>query len=118
MTSQGSPYGRLRRALDRRNLLAARSAAAELGEVGLVEALELLLLIADQEPARLGQAAVRWHARYCRQAGDIDVGEAQAVLGVLVMLGGPRHETAVRALGQLLDRHGLERAAVVLATAG
>ena len=48
MTSQGSAYGRLRRALDRRNTLAALSAAAELPHVGLNDALELLLLVAGE----------------------------------------------------------------------
>lgn len=63
---------------------AARSAAAELGDIGIVEALELpLLLIAEQEPGKLDRAAVRWHA-----------------------VAGARAE--------LLDRRGLERAAVVL----
>lgn len=40
MTAEASPYPRLRRALDRKNLVEALSAASELEHVGLVEALE------------------------------------------------------------------------------
>jgi hypothetical protein len=64
-TLQGSAYGRLRRALDRRNTLAALSAAAELPHVGLTEALELVLLLAGEDDERRFQrAAVRWASRY------------------------------------------------------
>jgi hypothetical protein len=41
VTSQGSPYMRLRRALDRGNVTEAFSSAAELHFVALAEALEL-----------------------------------------------------------------------------
>lgn len=52
VTAQGSAYTRLRRALDPRNLTEALSAAGELQHVGLVEALELCLLVCDEEPRR------------------------------------------------------------------
>ena len=72
MTSQGSAYGRFRRALDRGNTLAAMSAAAELDHVGLGDALELVrLLAADEDSARFERAALRWHARVCQQARDV-----------------------------------------------
>lgn len=48
--------------------------------------------------------------------GDVIPGEAQALLGLLLMLGGSRRGTASRALVELLDGRGLERAAVVLMT--
>jgi hypothetical protein len=71
VTSQGSPYGRFRRALDRGNALQALSAAAELEHVGIVDALELVLLLAqDEDERRFHRAAVRWHARYCREVND------------------------------------------------
>jgi hypothetical protein len=60
VTSQGSAYGRFRRALDDGSTLAALSAAAELEHVGLVDALELLLLLArDGDAGRFQQGAVR-----------------------------------------------------------
>lgn len=52
----GNPYARFRRALDRGNVIEALSAASELEHVGLVEALELLLLVHTKEPKRFGRA--------------------------------------------------------------
>jgi hypothetical protein len=59
MTSQGSPYGRFRRALDNGNALAALSATAELRSVSLTDALELCLLLCEREPRRYERAALR-----------------------------------------------------------
>jgi hypothetical protein len=50
---------RFRRALDRGNVTEALSAAAELHFVGLAEALELTLLLADGDQERYERAAVR-----------------------------------------------------------
>jgi hypothetical protein len=47
VTSQGSPYMRFRRALDRGNVTEALSSASELEHVGLDEALELCLLLRE-----------------------------------------------------------------------
>jgi hypothetical protein len=55
---------RFRRALDRQNVTEPLSAASELQHVGLAEALELCLLLADKEPQGFGRAAVRWHGRF------------------------------------------------------
>jgi hypothetical protein len=67
VTSEGTPHGRFRRALDRRQPTAALSAAAELPQVSLTDALELLLLLAETDRPRFERAALRWHARYCRE---------------------------------------------------
>jgi hypothetical protein len=78
------------------------SAAAELPHVGLVDALELLLLLArDGDQRRFRAACTRWTARYCSQA-YVDPAEAQAVLGLLVMLGSDRKAQAAAALAELL----------------
>jgi len=60
VTSQGSPYGRFRRAVDHGNALQALSAAAELRTVALSDALELVLLLArkDSGQFRRGCAAL------------------------------------------------------------
>jgi hypothetical protein len=63
VTSQGSPYMRFRRALDRENVTEALSAASELPHVGLTVALELCLLLRDEAPERYPKAALRWHGR-------------------------------------------------------
>jgi hypothetical protein len=108
VTSQGSPYMRFRRALDRGNVTEALSSASELEHVGLNEALELCLLLRDKQPARYPRAALRWHARLCREV-DVSLQEAQAVLAALVLLGGERKTNAAFALAELLSRRGLER---------
>jgi len=106
MTSQGTPYGRFRKALDRRQTTAALSAAAELPHVGLADAAELLLLILENDPARYERAALRFHARYCAHT-RADLGEASAILGLLAALNGERSAAAARALAELCERHDL-----------
>jgi hypothetical protein len=113
VTSQGSPYARFRRALDRGNLAEALSSAAELEQVGLAEALELCLLVRDREPARYSRAALRWHGRYCREV-DVSFEEAQVVLAALVLLAGDRTRNAAFTLAELLSRRGLERSCETL----
>jgi hypothetical protein len=109
VTSQGSPYGRLRRALDSGNATIALSAATEVGSLGLTEALELCLLLCGQDPEKFSRAAVRWHGRYCREV-NAGIEEAQAVLAALGALRGPRREAAATALADLIHRKGSERA--------
>jgi hypothetical protein len=99
---------RFRRALDRRNATEALSAASELPHVGLNEALELCLLLRDKAPEKFPRAALRWHARLCREV-DVSLEEAQAVLAALVLLAGDRKRNAAYALAELLSRRGLER---------
>jgi hypothetical protein len=108
VTSQGSPYMRFRRALDRRNVTEALSAGSELEHVGLAEALELCLLLRDKAPERYPRAALRWHGRLCREV-DVSLEEAQAILAALVVMAGERKGNAAFALADLLSRRGLER---------
>lgn len=114
MTSQGHAYARFRRVLDRGNVIEAMSTASELEHVGLVEALQLVLLFRDKAPERFGRAALRWHGRYCREVPDVDLDEGQAVLAGLSALRSKRKAAAARALAELLDRRGFERAGQVL----
>jgi hypothetical protein len=108
VTSQGSPFMRFRRALDRGNVTEALSAGSELDHIGLTEAVELCLLLRDKAPEKFPYAALRWHARLCREA-EISLEEAQAVLAALVLLAGERKRNAAFALAELLSRRGLER---------
>jgi hypothetical protein len=100
--------------LDRGNVTEALSSASELEHVGLAEALELCLLLADKESQRFGRAAVRWHRRFCREA-NVDLEEAQAVLAALGLLAGERKRNAAFALAELLSRRGVERSCEALA---
>jgi hypothetical protein len=114
VTSQGSPYGRFRRALDRRQPTAALSAAAELPQVALTDALELLLLLRDADRPRFERAALRWHGRYCRELPDVGLREATAVLALLAGLGDRTPEAAARALAEILSGRNLQQPARVL----
>ena len=107
VSSEGHAYARFRRALDSRNATVALSAASELEHVGLPDALELCLLLRDQEPRRFDRAALRWHGRYCREVADVTLAEGQAVLALLAALSGERGPAAARALADLFDRREL-----------
>ena len=113
LTSQGHAYAVFRRALDQGSAAAALAAAADLPHVGLVDALELCLLLRD-DGARFERAIVRWQARYASETAGITVEETLAVLPLLAALRGPRGPSAAYALAALLDRRGLERAGEVL----
>ena len=60
MTSQGTVHGRFQRAIQRRHLFAAETAARELGGFNLADALDLTLLIRETDRWRYERAAVRW----------------------------------------------------------
>jgi hypothetical protein len=108
VTSQSSAYMRLRRALDRRNVTEALAAASELQFVGLAEALELTLLLADADQDKYERAAVRWHVRFVYESKNVGVRESQAVLALLAAI--PMNSLAATALAELLSRRrGLER---------
>ena len=102
MASQGQPYAIFRRALERRNLLAAWTAAAELHVVSLPDALALCLLVRDREPARFARVALRWHARFCAESPGIGLEEGRLVLDLLAAVGGAEPKRAGRALRELL----------------
>jgi hypothetical protein len=102
VTAQGSAYMRFRRALDRENVTEALSAASELGFVGLAEALELTLLLADKEPEKYDRAAGRWHVRFLQEVPNVEMRESQAVLALLGAI--PVNRLAAAALAELLSR--------------
>src|SRR5829696_6210611 len=113
VTAQGSAYMRFRRALDRGNVTEALSAASELQFVGLAEALELTLLLVQDEPEKYERAAVRWHLRFAQEVPHVDVRESLAVLALLAAI--PANRLAAFALAELLSRRrSCERIAEVL----
>ncbi|MTD43132.1 hypothetical protein GKE82_02120 [Conexibacter sp. W3-3-2] len=73
MTSNGSAYARFRRALQSGNLTLVRTAAAELPNVSLDDALHVCVLLRDREPERYERAAVRWIARFCVERRDVSI---------------------------------------------
>jgi hypothetical protein len=104
---------RFRRALDRGHVTEALPAAGELQFVGLAEALELTLLLADEEDARYERAALRWHARFIYETKNVDLRESVAVLALLTAI--PANRLAAAALTELFSRRrSLERCAEAL----
>jgi hypothetical protein len=86
VTAQRSPLTRLRRALAGGDLLAARTAASDLPHVGLDEAAALLVLIAQEDPAKLNAAAVRFLGRACLERSFITLDDAQLLVACLAQL--------------------------------
>jgi hypothetical protein len=110
VTSQGSPLTRLRRALAGGDLLAARTAAADLRYVDLEEAAELLVLIAGEDPGKLDPAAVRFLGRACLERSFITLDDAQLLLACLAQLKRGDDESRASFAGAL-RRLRLQRAA-------
>jgi hypothetical protein len=63
MTSQGTAHGRFTRAIKRGHLLAAETAARELGSLSLSDALSLVLLYEREGDEKFERAARRWVRR-------------------------------------------------------
>ena len=104
---------RFRRALDHGNVTEALSAAGELQFVGLAEALELTLLLADVDDEKYERAALRWHARFAYETKRVDLRESVAVLALLTAI--PANRLAAAALAELFSRRRtLERCAEAL----
>jgi hypothetical protein len=113
VTSQGGEYSQFKRALRHRNVMVAWALAAELPKVPLADALELLLLARDLEPARFDRGVPRWHARLCT-ARRLSAAEAQLALAALNALPGPAVISAAQSLAALCEHHGLDREVQVL----
>ena len=114
VTSQGSAYGRLQRAIATRNPTLALSAAAEMPHLSLADALALCLILRDREPAKYGRAAVRWHARFCRETRNVELADAQLVLALLDALAGQEAVVAASALAGIAERRGQREVAAAL----
>jgi len=106
MTSQGTAYGRFRRALARGNLQLVRAAAAELPTIRLDDALRVCLLIRDRDPERYERAALRWVARFAVEARDATLADVQAAVAALAQLPGEPDE-AMGTLQRLCLSHRL-----------
>jgi hypothetical protein len=68
VTAQGSPRARSRRAIEGGWVFHAELAAREADNLSLTEALQLVCLYAEAEPAKFERAALRWHARFVTEA--------------------------------------------------
>lgn len=108
MTSQGSAYGRFRKALNRGNLSLVHAAALELPHVDLVDALRIVLLMRGADDERYDRAATRWLGRFALERPSARLEDLQLALYALEAL--PYNEQAAReTLGRLCEAHGLHR---------
>jgi hypothetical protein len=115
MTSQGSPYGRFRRALERRDARTALEAARELpAALTLDDALCLCVCLLASDHPSAARAAARWHARFCLEASGVALDEAALVLAALGSLRGEGRLGAASALAATCRRHRLHTAARML----
>lgn len=83
MTSDGSPYARFRRALDTGNELLVLSAARELPQVALEDALRICLVLRDGDRRRYDRAAVRWLGRFALEARMVTIHDLRTAAGAL-----------------------------------
>ena len=108
VTSDGSPYTRFKRALATGNLNLIRSAAAELPRVGLPDALEVCLLMRDQDGRGFERAAVRWLGRFALEARNVTIEALERAAGALrAMPQSP--DVAMEILSRLCLEHGVDR---------
>ncbi len=83
---KGGAYGRFRRALDSGSLTLIRSAAAELPQISLEDALEICLAVRRSEPETYERAAVRWLGRFCLERRDVTLAAVRVALDALERL--------------------------------
>ena len=110
MTAQGSAHGRFTRAVKARNLFQAEVALRELGGVSLLDALDYLDLLAELKPAKVEQAALRWHGRLELETAAMTLAESQLALAALASLCAGERE-AIPLLRRLVRRVSPIRAA-------
>jgi hypothetical protein len=103
VTARGHPRTIFRRAIERGNVLVAEATAREIG-LSLEEALQLVLLYAAYEPAKVERATLRWFARYLDEGKDVTLLKAQLALAALGDLRCGQPEQAAKLLADLARR--------------
>jgi len=110
--AKGSPHAHFQRAIERRHLLSAETAARHLPKpLSLADALALLLLIAEQDPPRYGRAAARWHGRFVVECG-VDSEDAELALAALASIG--TTHAAIAVFAELGSRYRVPNIGAVL----
>ena len=104
MTSEGRPYARFRRALDVRSVLGAETAAREMGRLGLLDALDYLVLLAAEAPDRYDRTARKWLARLLSESPALTLDEADVALGSLRGIAALYEEQSREVLRALVKR--------------
>jgi hypothetical protein len=103
VTAQGHPRAIFKRAIERGNVLVAEANAREIG-LSLEEALQLVLLYAAYEPAKLKRAALRWFTRYLEEVKGVSLLKAHLALSALAELRAEEREAAAKMLMEAARR--------------
>jgi hypothetical protein len=103
VTAQGHPRAIFKRAIERGNVVVAEATAREIG-LSLEEALQLVLLYAAYEPAKLERAALRWLGRYLDEGKAVSLLKTQIALSALAELRADEREAAAKLLADLARR--------------
>jgi hypothetical protein len=82
LTAQGHPRTIFKRAIERGNVTMAEATAREFA-LNLGEALQLVLLYAAYEPAKVERAALRWFQRYLDEGKGVSLLRAQIALAAV-----------------------------------
>ena len=108
MSIKGHPYRWFTTALRRGDLAGVRAAAVELGnKVNLVDALSIVLLMAEREDDAFERAATRWLARFVVERPRVGLEELRHGLVALQAL--PSNPAAAKQeLASLCARHRLD----------
>jgi hypothetical protein len=97
---KGHPYARFKRSLEIGKLPLVLAAAAELPPLNLEDALDVLMLMAEQSPPeRYGAAAARWCGRLAVERGAT-LAELRLAVAACELL--PTHPAGLRVLRSLL----------------
>jgi hypothetical protein len=83
-------------------LFHAEVAAREIGQLTSAEALHLLVLYAEVEPAKFERAAVRWFSRYLAEGKEVSLLKAHLALAALSELRAWEGTAAAELLAGLL----------------
>jgi hypothetical protein len=81
VTSPGHAYSRFRRALLTKNVTLITAAAADLRDIGLDDALRILVVLAEKHDPRYDRAAARFAARVTSER-HLDLADARYVLAL------------------------------------
>jgi hypothetical protein len=92
-----------RRAIERGNVTIAETTAREFA-LNLEEALQLVLLYAAYEPAKVERAALRWFRRWLDEGKGVTLLNAQVALSALAELRAGQPEQATARLSELVRR--------------
>ena len=109
MSSDGNPYARFRRALETGNAALVTTAALELPQIALDDALRICLVLRGEDGARYERAAVRWLGRFALEARHVTVRDLRIAAEALDAMPARPAEAMERLQGLCLT-HGVGRA--------